>query len=139
MYRGGVLASILALTNAIHTLSTTQADVVLLDFDLGEEQESSLLVDRRDRRAELKVLMVTAGMADDANLRVMEADASGIFVQHSYPDQLVAEMRRVASNEIWLDSRAVRSLIAARKDQTQRSRHFRSLTPRQIKLLHGIL
>lgn len=125
--------------DAISTLSNTPTDVVLLDYDLGEEQGSSLLVELKNKHRELKVLMVTAGMTDDATLRVMEAGASGIFMKHSKPDQLVAAIHQVARGEIWLDTGALRALVAAKHDQTERMEHTRSLTPRQSEVIRGIL
>ena len=126
-------------SDAITTLTKTPADVVLLDYDLGEEHGSSVLAELRDRFPDLKVLMVTAGMSDEATLRVMESGASGIFMRHSNPDQLVVAIHRVAQNEVWLDPGAVRSLVAAKSIQTERMEHSRSLTARQIEVLRRIL
>jgi two-component system, NarL family, nitrate/nitrite response regulator NarL len=125
--------------DALFALSNIATDVVLLDYDLGEEQGSSVLAELKKCHRDLKVLMVTAGMTDDATLRVMEAGASGIFMKHSNPDQLVAAIHQVAKNEIWLDAGAVRSLVAARHDQTERMEHTRTLTTRQSDVLRGIL
>src|ERR1039458_7459042 len=83
--------------------------------------------------------MVTAGMTDAATLQIMEAGASGVFLKHSVPDQLVAAIHRVANNEIWLDTGAVRSLVAARSAQTDRMEHTRPLSSRQSEVLRGIL
>jgi DNA-binding NarL/FixJ family response regulator len=125
--------------DAVAVLSKTATDVVLLDYDLGEEQGASLLVELRNRFHDVKILMVTGGMTDEATLRVMESGASGIFMKHSNPDQLITAIHRVAENEVWLDSGAVRSLVAARHLQTERMTHTRSLTSRQIEVLRGIL
>ncbi len=124
---------------AIAALSETPADVVLLDYDLGDEQGYRLLLDLKKRHSAAKVLMVTAGMTDAATLQIMEAGASGIFLKHNDPDQLVTAIHRVANDEIWLDSGAVHSLVAARKAQTDRSEHGRPLTSRQSEVLSGIL
>jgi two-component system, NarL family, nitrate/nitrite response regulator NarL len=125
--------------DAISTLSKTPTDVVLLDYDLGGEQGSSLVVELKNRYRDLKVLMVTAGMTDDATLRVMEAGASGIFMKQSHPDQLVAAIHQVIRGEIWLATGVVRSLVAARHDQAERMEYTRNLTSRQIDVLRGIL
>ncbi len=124
---------------AIATLSETPADVVLLDYDLGDEQGYRLLLDLKDRQSTAKVLMVTAGMTNPATLQVMEAGASGIFLKHNNPEQLVAAIHRVTNNEIWLDTAALRSLVAARNIQTNRIERAQPLTPRQNEVLRGIL
>jgi DNA-binding NarL/FixJ family response regulator len=125
--------------DAVSALSKTPTDLVLLDYDLGEEQGSSLLVELKNRYRDLKVLMVTAGMTDEATLRVMEAGASGIFMKQSNPDQLVSAIHQVVRGEIWLATGAVRSLVAARHDQAERMERTRTLTSRQIDVLRGIL
>src|ERR1700692_2658279 len=43
-------------------------DVVLLDFDLGDEQGSAFLEGARRQRFEGRILMVTAGMGDAVTL-----------------------------------------------------------------------
>jgi len=134
-----VVGQCATVAEAVSTLSTTPAEVVLLDYDLGDEQGYRLLVDLKDLHRDVKVLMVTAGMTDATTLQVMEAGASGVFLKHSDPDQLVAAIRRVADNEIWMDSGAVRSLIAARNAQTDRMERTRPLSVRQSEVLRGIL
>jgi DNA-binding NarL/FixJ family response regulator len=124
---------------AATALSKTPADVILLDYDLGDEQGYRLLIDLRNRHSAAKVLMVTAGMTDKATLQIMEAGASGVFLKHNDPEQLIAAIHRVANNEIWMDTGAVRSLVAARNVQTDRMEHTSPLTSRQSEVLRGIL
>ena len=133
-----ILGQCATVAEAVSALSETPADVVLLDYDLGDEQGYRLLVDLRNRDSTVKVLMVTAGMTDTATLQIMEAGASGVFLKHSDPDQLVAAIHRVANDEIWMDTGAVRSLVAARNAQTDRLEHTRPLTSRQSEVLRGI-
>jgi DNA-binding NarL/FixJ family response regulator len=120
-------------------LQAREADVVLLDYDLGDEQGYRLLVDLKNRHSTMKILMVTAGMTDAATLQIMEAGASGVFLKHSDPDQLVAAIHRVANNEIWMDTGAFRSLVAARNSETVHLEIQRPLTTRQSEVLRGIL
>jgi len=125
--------------DAIACLAQAPADVVLLDYDLGEELGSSLLVELKARSQDLKVLMVTAGMSDEATLHVMEAGSSGIFLKQSKPDQLIAAIHQVARGEIWLDAAAVRALVTAHHGKPERQEHTRTLTARQTEVLRGVL
>lgn len=124
---------------AISALSRTQADVVLLDYDLGKDTGFTLLKELRNCRREVKILMVTAGMTGAATLQIMEAGASGVFLKQSNPDQLVAAIRQVANNGIWLDSEAARALLSASSDRPERVEHQKFLTARQSEVLRGIL
>jgi two-component system nitrate/nitrite response regulator NarL len=126
-------------TAAIELLSTTPADVVLLDYDLGEETALPLLRQLQDRWTNLKILMVTAGMSDDVTLQVMEAGVSGIFLKHDDPDHLVTAIERVYAGEIWMDEKTLQSLVSGRQSRKESLERTRPLTVRQSEVLHGIL
>jgi two-component system nitrate/nitrite response regulator NarL len=134
-----VVGQCATVAEAISALAETPTEVILLDYDLGEEQGSTLLTELRDHQRDTKVLMVTAGMTDAVTLHIMENGASGVVLKQSSPDQLVAAIHRVANGEIWLDTGAVRSLIAGKSTQTERVEHTQALTSRQCEVLRGIL
>ena len=124
---------------ALSAFSREDIDVVLLDYDLGEESGFSLLKDLKHRKKETSVLMVTAGLSDEAILQVMEAGAAGILLKHSSLDQLIAAIQQVANGEIWLDGAAMRSLLTGKRTRTELLARTRPLTTRQCEVLRGIL
>jgi DNA-binding NarL/FixJ family response regulator len=126
-------------TEALDALSRIKVDVILLDYDLGEESGFRLLTELNRRGADIRVLLVTAGLSDEATLRVMEAGAAGIFLKHSAPDQLVAAIQQVVRGEIWLGSAALQSLLAGKRDRSDVLERTRPLTARQAQVLRGIL
>ena len=107
-----IVATCATVAEALAAIENEPADVVLLDYDLGDEQGSAFLDEARRRRLTCRILMVTAGMSDAGTLRAFESGATGIFLKHSPPAQLIEAIARVAGGEMWLDSRAVRSLVA---------------------------
>jgi two-component system, NarL family, nitrate/nitrite response regulator NarL len=127
------------IAEALDAVSFTDVDVVLLDYDLGEQSGVGLLSELKERQSEARVLMVTAGLSDEATVQVMESGASGIFLKHSSPDQLVAAIQQVAKGEIWLDNVAVQSLLAGKRTRTEHLERSRPLTARQSDVLRGIL
>jgi len=124
---------------ALEELSRVNADVVLLDYDLGDETALGLLREIRRRWSQMRVLMVTAGLSDDVALHVMEAGAAGIFLKHNNPERLVVAIRWVAGGEVWLDDGSFRSLLAGGRRQSERQGGPRPLTARQSEVLRGIL
>ncbi len=134
-----VIGQCATVAEALETLSQFEADVVLLDYDLGEESGFALLTELKQWATDVRVLMVTAGLSDEATVRVMEAGASGIFLKHSGPDQLIAAIRQVAGGEIWLDNAALQSLLVGRRDRSEHLERSRPLTVRQSEVLRGIL
>jgi len=125
--------------DAIDLLSRIPTDVVLLDYDLGDETALPLLRDLRNRSRDLRVLMVTAGMSDDVTLQVMEAGASGIFLKHDDPDHLVRAIEHVHAGEAWLDEKTLKVLLSRRQSRNESSERTRPLTSRQSAVLRGIL
>ena len=97
---------------ALAALDRNPIDVVLLDYDLGEEQGTVFLDEAKRRGFGGRMLMVTAGMSDGGTLRAFESGSAGVFLKHSPPAQLVEAIHKVASGEMWLDSRAVHSLVS---------------------------
>ncbi len=134
-----VVGQCATISESLTAFSRTEFDVVLLDYDLGEESGFRLLKELRQHRGKAKVLMVTAGLSDEATVRVMEAGASGIFLKHSNPDQLVTAIQRVADGETWLDRAAIQGLLAGRRSRTENLDRARPLTSRQSEVLRGIL
>jgi DNA-binding NarL/FixJ family response regulator len=119
-------------------LSLEPVDVILLDFDLGDEQGSTFLEEARRRRFPGRILMVTAGMGDAVTLRAFESGASGIFLKHSPPAQLIEAIHKIANGEMWLDSRAVRSLVAGAQVKSETEEAAQALTPRERNVLKAV-
>jgi two-component system, NarL family, nitrate/nitrite response regulator NarL len=127
-------------SEAIAVYSETPTDIILLDYDLGEEQGSRLLPELKSHLGTAKVLMVTAGMSDAITLQAMEAGASGVFLKHSNLDQLVTAIHQVVRGEIWLDTGIAHSLFKGRSTQREeRLERTQPLTSRQSEVLRGIL
>lgn len=126
-------------SEAVNAFTRTRADVVLLDYDLGEESGFNLIAELKHRQKDAKALMVTAGMSDDVTLQVIESGASGVFFKHNSSDNLVAAIQRVANGEVWFDSSTLSSLLAKKRDNTSFRDRGRPLTARQRDVLRGIL
>ena len=126
------------MTDALTVLKGERVDIVLLDYDLGDEQGSAFLEEARQQRFQGRILMVTAGMGDAATLRAFESGASGVFLKHSPPAQLIEAIHHVMSGEMWLDSRAVRSLIAGANVRTEAENTAQPLSARQRSILKAV-
>jgi len=134
-----VVGQCATVAEAITELSRSDADVILLDYDLGDESGLNLLAELRRRDSNARVLMVTAGLHDEVVLRVMEMGASGIFLKHGSPERLIQAIQRVASGEVWLDDPALRSLLGEKRNRSEHLDRSRPLTARQSEVLRGIL
>jgi DNA-binding NarL/FixJ family response regulator len=120
---------------AASTLSSVQ--VVLLDFDLGDAQGLQFIRGARSRGFAGKILMVTAGMSDADAVQALHGGASGIFLKHNPPANLITAIYRVAAGESWLDSTSLDSLVgvASNKLKPQLSS---ALSQREQAALKGV-
>jgi DNA-binding NarL/FixJ family response regulator len=134
-----VVAHCASIAEAIKLLAGSPIDVVLLDYDLGEEVGTDLLKELRSHRDAPRILIVTAGMRDSVTRDALSAGISGIIFKHSGPSQLIDAIHKVAQGEMWLDTAAIRSLIANADEKPAASRSVQLLTERQREVLHGIL
>jgi DNA-binding NarL/FixJ family response regulator len=98
---------------AIGAMYGNHIDVVLLDFDLGEQTGVDFLTLLRAQGFTGRVLIVTAGLSNLDTLRVMELGAAGIFLKHRSPSELVSAIRKIVNGETWMDLGSVDALVAA--------------------------
>jgi two-component system, NarL family, nitrate/nitrite response regulator NarL len=127
------------LDGALAALSSVETDVILLDYDLGNELGTLLLAEMRKRQIHTFVLIVTAGMPSDEAFRGFDDGVMGILLKHSRLDQLIAAIRTVAAGERWLGDDAVRALLSSRHGIPTGSETARPLTARQSEVMRGIL
>ncbi|HUB50652.1 MAG TPA: response regulator transcription factor [Terracidiphilus sp.] len=128
-----------SLGEALAALSTIEADVILLDYDLGNELGTLLLAELKKRQVHTSVLIVTAGMPSDEAFRGLDEGVKGILLKHSSLDQLINAIRTVAAGERWLGDEAVRALLSSRYGVPTGSETARPLTARQSEVMRGIL
>jgi DNA-binding NarL/FixJ family response regulator len=138
-----IVATCATVGEAVAVIDREPVDIVLLDYDLGDEQGSAFLEEIKRRRAipiskDMRILMVTAGMSDAGTVRAFEAGAAGIFLKHSPPGQLVEAIHKVMLGEMWLDSRAVRSLVAGVNVKAEARHMADSLSPRERNVLKAV-
>ncbi|HEX4652393.1 MAG TPA: response regulator transcription factor [Granulicella sp.] len=95
--------------------SPLKVDVLLLDYDLGTHNGLTFLEAVKKSSFPGKILFITAGMSDDETRAALALGASGIFLKHSSPTDLLTAIRRVAHGETWLDAKTTRSLATPPK------------------------
>jgi len=122
---------------ALAMLRDHDVDIVLLDFDLGEDHGSQFISAARQAGYKGKFLMITAGMTATESSIALQLGASGIFLKHNSPVTLAKAIRLVASGEMWVDQRVIQLMadgVHHREDPGVR----RLLTEREQQVLRGI-
>jgi len=125
-------------SEALRLLGRSHIDVVLLDFDLGDEQGNHFIALARQSGYTGKILMVTAGMSATESSVALKLGASGIVLKASSPGILAKAMRAVAKGEIWVDEKVIQQMAAGFLEGGDRPALPRALTPREDQVLRGV-
>ncbi|MEG9431944.1 response regulator transcription factor [Terriglobus sp. ADX1] len=132
-----VVSHCATLADSRQVLMTQEVDVVLLDYDLGNEVGTRLLETLPQLLHAPRFLLVTGGMEVAELQRALNAGASGVVLKHSDPRQLLRAIRAVAEGNQWWDESAMRMFLAPAKRITDV--HNPVVTERQRQILHHIL
>jgi DNA-binding NarL/FixJ family response regulator len=122
---------------ALEVLAHKEVDVVLLDFDLGEDHGTQFISAAREAGYQGRFLMITAGMTATESSIALQLGASGVFLKHNSPGTLAKAIRLVAAGEMWLDQKVIQSMadgVHQREDLSFRA----LLTEREQRVLRGI-
>src|ERR1035438_9675777 len=122
---------------ALDILQKTPVDVILLDYDLGDDHGAQFLEAALRAGYRGKTLMVTAGMSATESSLALKLGASGIFLKHNSPGSLAQAIRQVAAGEMWVDPKVIQSLadnVSFREEHNLR----RLLTEREQEVLQGL-
>jgi len=122
--------------------SNAPVDVILLDFDLGNEHAGDFIPAARNAGYQGRFLIV-AGAADARNSALaLRLGASGVFLKTEPPERLVQAIRLVAHGDVWIDPRVIQLMASQVIDGRPASDIQVSgqlLPEREQKVLLGIL
>jgi two-component system nitrate/nitrite response regulator NarL len=101
-------------SEALRVVSRATIDVLLLDFDLGQENGAELLHRLHGAGFPGRVLVVTAGVTPQETAELLRGGVAGIFLKHDPPASLCRSIRDVAAGQVCFDqdllNRAVRTM-----------------------------
>lgn len=132
-----VVAGCGTVAEALDALGGKPVDIVLLDYDLGEDRGSHFVASARQAGYTGKVLMVTAGMNAKEASTALHMGVSGIFLKHNSPGTLAKAVRLIMDGEIWVDPKVIQ-LMADHVDQREDESVSPLLTEREQQVLRGI-
>ena len=123
---------------ALHALANSHVDLILLDFDLGEETAARFISAVSANGYKGKILMVTAGMSPLDSSLAWQMGISGILLKHSSPARLLTAIRTVAGGQMWIDDNASPPASAS-PGRVALLRDGTRLTPREQQVLRSVL
>lgn len=134
-----VIAECGTIQDALRIISETPVDLILLDYDLGQQTGLDLFMETRRAGFTGKVLVVTAGVNELEGAEMMRQGAAGIFMKHSSAAALSQGIRQVMSGRVWFEQEYLKSIfgtpLPGSRDTAQRAQ----LNERERQTLRGIL
>lgn len=121
--------------SALLKLKDEAVDVLLLDYDLGDEPALHFVSALRRDGFSGKILLVTAGLPDREALQMIRAGVAGIFHKQHATEDLRRSIREVYEGKVLIEEHYLRKLVeVAAEDQSNGVR----LTARETQIL-GLL
>jgi DNA-binding NarL/FixJ family response regulator len=121
--------------DALQVVAERPVDIVLLDYDLGNERGSEFVRSAREQGFAGQILVVTAGVAEAEALQMLSQGVGGIFFKHSSPALLASSIRKLMAGEISLEEKYLKSLLETASRQSERRKKF---TERDRQVLRGV-
>lgn len=90
---------------ALEMVPGTDADVVILDYNLGRHTAQHVVSGLRERGFRGRSLVVTAGLPDADAVDLLRLGASGIVMKSESPEALHRNIREVAAGRVLIDQR----------------------------------
>ena len=108
-----VVGSSSSAADAANKLASIDVDVLILDYDLGEESSLEFVRTLKQCGFAGKILLVTAGLPDKDALQLIQMGVCGIFHKQHAPEDLHRSIREVAEGKVLIDQEYLRKLVAA--------------------------
>jgi DNA-binding NarL/FixJ family response regulator len=136
-----VVADCATTHEALQVISSTHVDLVLLDFDLGQQTGADIFADAKRIGFDAKVLIVTAGLSEGEGAELMRQGGAGIFMKHGSAAALAQGIRQVMSGKVWLDQQYLRTIFSTPIGEKKDSRRGQAqqLSERERRVLNFIL
>lgn len=123
---------------ALARVPAVRADVAVLDVQLPDGDGVSVCRELRSQFPELKCLMLTSFVDDDALLNAIVAGASGYVLKEIRGTDLVGAVRTVAAGGSLLDPQATARVMERIRTDATKVDPLEQLTEQERKILHLI-
>ena len=121
---------------ALELLSHHSVDILILDYDLGDQTAVSFVAQLKAYSFAGRILLVTAGLPDSDALELIRLGISGIFHKQDSPEDLQTSIHQVAQGRVLIDQKYLQSLVTASQPPEEASPRF---TERERSILRFLL
>jgi len=132
-----VVAACSSVDEALTIIAAQSVNLVLLDYDLGEEPGTRFISESTKLGFTGRILMITGGISESVMLHALDRGAVGVFLKSSPVAELIQAIRRVALGETWIDSGMAKNLIESAR-QSGAASSGETLSPRERRVLRYV-
>jgi DNA-binding NarL/FixJ family response regulator len=122
----------------LRILDHTPVDVLLLDYDLGQEDGGELMRKLSKSEYSGKVLIVTAGVTPEEASVLIRSGVAGVFFKHESPVALCQSIRDVAGGKVSFDPGLLQQAVRKIADEPGHQRP-KPLTGREREVISFVL
>lgn len=120
-----VVADCSSCAEALRIVHSREIDIVLLDLDLGEEKGADFLESIRAERFKGKVLLITAEVNPREIPSLIRKGASGLFMKHGYPAELIRGIREAMEGKALFGQDLLRKALQSAEEMNTRQTAMR--------------
>lgn len=131
-----VVGGCATLDEATEFLQSRPVDLVLLDYDLGQRDGMDFMRLATGVGYRGRILLVTAGVDEDAAATLVTSGIAGIFLKHDPPAMLLEAIHEVLAGKVWFEQSYLQKIVG-RAAETKPA-HTRKLTEREQQVLVGV-
>lgn len=124
---------------AIPLLARTKPDILLLDLRLPGLHGLELISRMKDLSPETRILVFTSSAEERDVVDAMRLGAHGILLKNSPAAMVLKGIRRVADNQIWLDSRQLEFVLNAFRSSAGRGPAGAQLSRREKEIIELVI
>lgn len=124
--------------DALANFATIETDVAVLDVRLPDGSGIELCRELINIKPELKVLMLTSFLGDEALLGAVLGGAMGYLIKDIKNLELLASIRKVASGESFLDTALISSVTNRLRENKNPASEIYELTDQEARVLEFI-
>ena len=108
-----VVAHCGSIEEAVAIIRQTRIDIVLLDFDMGDNDGTEFMRLAKQQGFAGRVLVVTAGVEESKVAALIHTGISGIFMKHNSAALLPQGIRDVMAGKVWFDQELLQGAISS--------------------------
>jgi DNA-binding NarL/FixJ family response regulator len=128
-------------SEALRILTSSEVDIVLLDFDLEAESRREFILAARQAGYQGHFVIIAGKLEVPAAAMALKLGVSGIFLKSETPERLVHAVKLVAGGEAWIEPKVTQMLADQLSGQQLPSTGWdqSTLERRERNVLLGIL